>query len=149
MNPAELSVLVRDVTTEVLRARDLDTSVVPEQPNVERPRNPEHGDYATNIAMQLGKRVGLVPRELATALAEALSQRDGVDSAEVAGPGFINVRLAKDAQGKIVSDILAAGAAWGGSEVNAGKKVNLEFVSANPTGLSISAAPVGPQWVTP
>lgn len=134
MNPAELSVLVRDVTTEVLRARDLDTSVVPEQPNVERPRNPEHGDYATNIAMQLGKRVGLVPRELATALAEALSQRDGVDSAEVAGPGFINVRLAKDAQGKIVSDILAAGAAWGGSEVNAGKKVNLEFVSANPTG---------------
>ena len=134
MNPAELSVLVRDVTTEVLRARDLDTSVVPEQPNVERPRNPEHGDYATNIAMQLGKRVGLMPRELATALAEALSQRDGVDSAEVAGPGFINVRLAKDAQGKIVSDILAAGAAWGGSEVNAGKKVNLEFVSANPTG---------------
>lgn len=134
MNPADLAVIVRDVTTEVLQSRDADTSLVPETPSVERPRNPEHGDYATNIAMQLGKRVGMVPRDLAQLIADGLAARDGIDEATIAGPGFINIRLAADAQGKIVSDVLAAGENWGHSDTYSGRTVNLEFVSANPTG---------------
>lgn len=134
MNPADLAVIVREVTTQVLQSRDADTSLVPETPSVERPRNPEHGDYATNIAMQLGKRVGMVPRDLAQLIADGLAANDGIDEATIAGPGFINIRLAADAQGKIVSDVLSAGENWGHSDTYAGRTVNLEFVSANPTG---------------
>ncbi|MDU4704293.1 MAG: arginine--tRNA ligase, partial [Corynebacterium sp.] len=124
----------RKVTVEVLTAHDADVSIVPENPTVERPRNPEHGDYATNIAMQLGKRVGMVPRDLATEIATALGASEGIDEATIAGPGFINIRLASDAQGKIVEDVLAAGEKWGHADFNSNLDVNLEFVSANPTG---------------
>lgn len=134
MNPADLAVLVRKVTVEVLTAHDADVSIVPENPTVERPRNPEHGDYATNIAMQLGKRVGMVPRDLATEIATALGASEGIDETTIAGPGFINIRLASDAQGKIVEDVLAAGEKWGHADFNSNLDVNLEFVSANPTG---------------
>lgn len=101
---------------------------------VERPRNPEHGDYATNIAMQLAKRAGTNPRQLGTWLAEALATQEGIDEATVAGPGFINIRLAAAAQGKIVADILEAGASFGTGDELFGTSINLEFVSANPTG---------------
>lgn len=101
---------------------------------MERPRNPEHGDYATNVAMQVGKKAGLNPREFATLLAEALSQAEGIDAAEIAGPGFLNIRLAKSAQGAIIETILAAGEKYGTATPLAGQKINLEFVSANPTG---------------
>ncbi len=118
----------------ILGERGLDTAVVPDVVTVERPRNPEHGDYATNLALQVAKRVGLAPRELADALADALAKTTGVASAEVAGPGFINLRLAADAQGQIVREVLTAGAAYGNGAMLAGRKINLEFVSANPTG---------------
>ena len=101
---------------------------------MERPRNPEHGDYATNVALRTAKKAGVPPRDLAGWLAEALAGRDGIASAEVAGPGFINLRLAADAQGAIVADVLAAGEAYGTGDELAGRDVNLEFVSANPTG---------------
>jgi arginyl-tRNA synthetase len=101
---------------------------------VERPRNPEHGDYASNLALQLGKRVGANPRELAGWLAEALSQADGIAEAEVAGPGFINMRLEASAQAVIVNNVIDAGREFGHSDILAGHKINLEFVSANPTG---------------
>ncbi len=101
---------------------------------MERPRNPEHGDYATNVAMQVAKRVGTNPRELAGWLAEALSATDGIEVADVAGPGFLNIRLAASAQGAIVAQILAAGEKFGTGSALAGTKINLEFVSANPTG---------------
>ena len=87
----------------------------PQAVTVERPRNPEHGDYATNLALQLGKKVGASPRELAGWLAEALAEADGIASAEVAGPGFVNLRLEASAQGVIVSNIVAAGANYGRS----------------------------------
>lgn len=134
MTPVELSSLITDHARTVLSAHDLDSSVVPETATVERPRNPEHGDYATNIAMQVAKKAGTNPRELGTWLAESLAQADGIDEATVAGPGFINIRLAADAQGKIVTDILEAGDNYGQGDELAGKKINLEFVSANPTG---------------
>lgn len=134
MTPAELSTLIATEARATLEAHDLDASVVPDAPTVERPRNPEHGDYATNIAMQVAKKAGTNPREFATWLAEKLAANDGIDEASVAGPGFINIRLAAAAQGKIVEEILAAGTNFGSGDEYAGKRINLEFVSANPTG---------------
>lgn len=134
MNPDVLADLVRDVARDVLLRRDLDVSALPADAGVERPRNPDHGDYATNIALRTAKKAGVNPRELATWLAEELATRDGVASAEIAGPGFINLRLAADAQGAIVGEVLAAGAGYGTGDELAGRNVNLEFVSANPTG---------------
>lgn len=107
---------------------------VPASVLVERPKVKEHGDYATNIALQLGKKAGLNPREFASLLAERLAGRDDIDAVEVAGPGFLNVRVAAGAQGSIAADIVAAGAAYGLAEANTGERINLEFVSANPTG---------------
>ena len=134
MTPSDLAQLLRGTAAGVLTDRGLDASVLPETLTVERPRNPEHGDYATNVAMQVAKKVGVNPRELATWLAEALTAADGIDSAEVAGPGFLNIRLAADAQGAIVAKVLAEGDAYGNGRDLANTKINLEFVSANPTG---------------
>ena len=134
MTPADLASLIRETATGVLASRDLDTSVLPDQVVVERPRNPEHGDYATNLALQVAKKVGANPRELATWLAEALAADPAVDSAEIAGPGFLNIRLAAAAQGEIVAKILEAGQKFGPVDRYQGQKINLEFVSANPTG---------------
>ncbi|WP_007023396.1 arginine--tRNA ligase [Saccharomonospora iraqiensis] len=134
MTPAALADLVRSSAVRVLADRGLDHNVLPERVTVERPRNPEHGDYATNLALQVAKKVGLAPRELAEALADVISDTDGVESAEVAGPGFLNLRLAADAQGEIVRRVLRAGAAYGHGTALAGHRINLEFVSANPTG---------------
>ncbi|EEI17863.1 arginine--tRNA ligase [Corynebacterium lipophiloflavum] len=134
MTPADLATAIRQATTTVLTDHDLDATVVPETVTVERPRNPEHGDYATNIALQVAKRAGTNPRELAGWLVDALASDPAIASADVAGPGFINLRLAADAQGKLVADILEAGQNYGRSDIYAGEKVNLEFVSANPTG---------------
>ncbi|WP_093271047.1 arginine--tRNA ligase [Saccharopolyspora shandongensis] len=134
MTPAALAELVRNTAVEVLSARDLDTSVLPEAVTVERPRNPEHGDYATNVAMQVAKKVGVSPRDLAGWLAEALTGQDAIESVDVAGPGFLNLRLAADAQGQIVREALTKSAGYGRGELYSALKVNLEFVSANPTG---------------
>ncbi|MGN5239523.1 MULTISPECIES: arginine--tRNA ligase [unclassified Rhodococcus (in: high G+C Gram-positive bacteria)] len=134
MTPADLAELLHGTAARVLADRDLDASVLPATLTVERPRNPEHGDYATNVAMQVAKKVGVNPRDLATWLAEALTAADGIDSADVAGPGFLNIRLAADAQGAIVAKVLGERDAYGNADILAGKKINLEFVSANPTG---------------
>lgn len=107
---------------------------VPTAVLVERPKVKEHGDYATNVALQLGKKAGMNPREFAGLLAERLAGRDDITEVEVAGPGFLNIRVAAGAQGAIAADIVAAGSAYGLAEPNTGEKVNLEFVSANPTG---------------
>jgi arginyl-tRNA synthetase len=118
----------------VLSEHGLDSAALPDTVTVERPRNPEHGDYATNLALQLGKKVGANPRELADWLAAALAQTDGVAAADVAGPGFVNLRLDASAQGVIVNNVLAAGEDYGHSEELKDQHINLEFVSANPTG---------------
>ncbi|WP_135457032.1 arginine--tRNA ligase [Mycobacterium sp. DL99] len=133
MTPADLAELLKATAAAVLTEHDLDTAALPDTVTVERPRNLEHGDYATNLALQLGKKVGVNPRELAGWLATALAAADGIAAAEVAGPGFVNLRIEASAQGVIVTNVLDAGAAYGNSaELN--EKVNLEFVSANPTG---------------
>lgn len=134
MTPADLAELLKTTATAVLAEHDLDVSALPPTVTVERPRNPDHGDYASNLALQVAKKVGANPRELAGWLAEALAQADGIASAEVAGPGFINLRLEASAQAKIVTEVIDAGEAFGHSETLKAQKINLEFVSANPTG---------------
>ena len=119
---------------DVLSARGLDPAALPTAVTIERPRNPEHGDYATNVALQTAKKVGVTSRDLAGGLADALTGTDAISSVEVAGPGFLNLRLAADAQGAIVRDVLRAGEAYGRGDQLAGTRINLEFVSANPTG---------------
>jgi arginyl-tRNA synthetase len=134
VTPAALAELVRNAAVQVLTSRSLDTSALPETVTVERPRNPEHGDYATNVAMQVAKKVGSTPRELAGWLADELTAQDAITSAEVAGPGFLNLRLAADAQGEIVREVLHRADSFGQGDLYKGLRVNLEFVSANPTG---------------
>ncbi|WP_029374083.1 arginine--tRNA ligase [Mycobacterium sp. UM_WWY] len=133
MTPADLAELLKATAAAVLTDHDLDPAALPATVTVERPRNPEHGDYATNIALQLAKKVGVNPRELAGWLATALSSTDGIAAAEVAGPGFVNLRIEASAQGVIVTNVLAAGDHYG-SSASLTQKINLEFVSANPTG---------------
>jgi arginyl-tRNA synthetase len=113
VTPAALADLVRSLAHEVLTGRGLDPAALPAPVTVQRPRNPAHGDYATNVALQTGKRAGVAPQEFADALAQALALRHGIRSAEVAGPGFLNLRLAADTQGAIVAQVLAAGERFG------------------------------------
>ncbi len=113
VTPAALADLVRSVAHEVLTSRGLDPVVLPATVTIERPRVPEHGDYTTNVALQTGTTAGVPPRELAGWLAGALAQRHAVRSAEVAGPGFLNLRLAAVAQGDTVAQVLAAGERFG------------------------------------
>ena len=134
MTPADLAELLANTAAAVLAEHGLDPAALPAEVTVERPRNPEHGDYATNLALQVAKKAGANPRELAGWLATALGGADGIASAEVAGPGFVNLRIKAAAQGAIVTAVLNAGEAYGHSSMLAGQRVNLEFVSANPTG---------------
>ena len=134
MTPADLAELLKSTAAAVLTEHGLDTAVLPATVTVERPRNPEHGDYATNLALQLGKKAGANPRELAGWLAAALADQDGIAAAEVAGPGFVNLRIEASAQNVLVGDVIAAAGRYGTSQALDGRKVNLEFVSANPTG---------------
>ena len=101
---------------------------------LERPRNRDHGDWASNAALKLGKAVGANPREFAADIATALAAVDGIASVEVAGPGFINIRLDAAAAGALAKTIVDAGAAFGTNDTRRDEIINLEFVSANPTG---------------
>ncbi|GAA2702558.1 arginine--tRNA ligase [Micromonospora olivasterospora] len=134
MTPAELAEVVLSAAHAVFADRGLDRSALPERTAVERPRNPEHGDYASTLALQLSKKVGVPPRELAAALAEQLGRAAGIKSVEIAGPGFLNIRLDAAVAGQLARSIVEAGPAYGRSAALAGLKINLEFVSANPTG---------------
>ncbi|HEV2088790.1 MAG TPA: arginine--tRNA ligase [Cryptosporangiaceae bacterium] len=134
MTPDALSDAVLAAARAVFAQRGLDAAVLPGSVAMERPRSPEHGDYATSLAMRVAKRAGVAPRELAGWLADALGAVNGVAKAEVAGPGFLNVTLDAAAHGELARSIVTAGQAYGRSETLRGQKINVEFVSANPTG---------------
>lgn len=135
MTPEQLSETIRAALLAGIDDSDFQLSPfdVPEV-KVERPRQREHGDWATNVAMQLAKKAGTNPREFATTLVERLAQIDGIESAEVAGPGFINIRLAAGAAGELARTIVRANGAYGRGDSLKDTVVNIEFVSANPTG---------------
>ena len=136
MTPEELASLIRSTLLDAAAAGriSIDPALVPDPVTVERPRVREHGDWATNVAMQLGKKAGMAPREFAQILADALAAANGIDSVEVAGPGFINIRLGAGAAGELARTIVEAGAEYGRNATLAGRSINLEYVSANPTG---------------
>ena len=101
---------------------------------IERPKNREHGDWATNVAMQLAKKVGRAPRDVAAVVRDRLQGTAGVAAVDVAGPGFLNITLDAAAAGEIARTVVEQGEAFGRARSLAGTSVNLEFVSANPTG---------------
>jgi arginyl-tRNA synthetase len=134
VTPANLADTVLSAARAVFETRGFDVAALPATTTVERPRNPEHGDYASTIALQVGTKAGVAPRELAAALAEELGRRPGIKSVEIAGPGFLNIRLDAAVTGTIARTVVEAGEAYGRNSRLAGQKINLEFVSANPTG---------------
>ncbi|MCD6638561.1 MAG: arginine--tRNA ligase [Nocardioides sp.] len=135
MTPDQLS----SVIVAALEALVADGSVtLPDGPpstvTVERPRQKGHGDYATNVALQLAKKAGTNPRAFAELVKAQLEASDGIAAVDIAGPGFLNITVEAGAQGQVAADIVAAGVAYGTSEVLAGQSINVEFISANPTG---------------
>jgi arginyl-tRNA synthetase len=133
VTPADLSAAIRAAVAAAIEAGDF-PGAVPDEVVVERPKNPEHGDYATNAALRLAKPAGRPAREVAEAVAARLRRTDGVEKVDVAGPGFLNITLASGSLGELARRIVEAGAAYGRGDALAGRTVNLEFVSANPTG---------------
>ena len=136
VNPETLSEALAHILHTAIEAGEIDlpADAVPEAPRVERPKSRDHGDWATNIAMQLGKRAGMNPRQFAEVLAPKLQAYDGIANVEIAGPGFINITLDAAAAGELARIIVETGEEFGRNDQAAGDVVNLEFVSANPTG---------------
>jgi arginyl-tRNA synthetase len=124
----------RDIVIADLATLDLPAGLDTSRVAVEPPRDPSHGDIATNAAMVLAKPAGMLPRALAEKLVQRLRGHPEVTAAEVAGPGFINLRLADRFWQERLAEILRAGTAYGDAAIGAGKAVNVEYVSANPTG---------------
>ena len=135
MTPEELAAAIRTILEEASAEGSLalPAAEIPD-PRVERPRNRDHGDWSTNVAMQLAKKAGTKPRDLAELLVPRLEALDGVASVEVAGPGFLNIRLDAASAGELARSIVEAGEAYGRNDSLSGQHINLEYVSANPTG---------------
>ncbi|MCR2801612.1 arginine--tRNA ligase [Microbacterium sp. zg-Y818] len=136
MDPEALSAVLLDVVRPAAEARRAGSTegLTPADLPLDRPKNRDHGDWASNAALKLAKAVGANPREFAAEIAEALGAVDGIASVEVAGPGFINIRLDAATAGALAKTIVDAGAAFGRNDSQRGNTINLEFVSANPTG---------------
>lgn len=134
VNPEELARAILAAISDFGATSGLDFGPLPEQLPLERPKNREHGDYATSLALQLAKAAGKNPRELAASFAPIITALPGIAKVEVAGPGFINITLAQGAQGAIVRQVLNQGVRYGHGDALAGLTINLEFISANPTG---------------
>jgi arginyl-tRNA synthetase len=124
---------------EIAKKTGLINCQIPEKIILDRPKNRDHGDYATSIALTLAKAANLQPRVIAEVIVKSLNENNllvpaGISKVEIAGPGFINITLESASQGSVIIEILTAGKKYGQGESLAGKKINLEFVSANPTG---------------
>ncbi|MDQ0825212.1 arginyl-tRNA synthetase [Arthrobacter sp. B2I5] len=136
MTPEELSLAISACLKDAVAAGEiaLAASAVPEDVRVERPKNRDHGDWATNIALQLAKQAGTNPREFASVLSARLKSINGVSAVDIAGPGFLNITVDAAAAGALAKVIVEAGKGYGTNTALAGHTVNMEFVSANPTG---------------
>jgi len=136
MNPDALSSAIAEATRTVIGARDeaIAADITDAMVALERPKNRDHGDWATSIALKVAKRVDRNPRDVAQDLHSALSAIAGIKSIDIAGPGFLNITLDAAAAGEIARSIVTAGKTFGHNDTLAGQSINLEFVSANPTG---------------
>ena len=118
----------------VAQKQQIDPNQLAQTPELGRSKNPAHGDYTTNVAMQHAKTLGMNPRQLAEALIAALPEIPGVAALEIAGPGFINIRLESGSDSAVLADIVREGDAFGRHTAEHPQKILLEYVSANPTG---------------
>ena len=134
MTPEALSAVLVDILRRLQADGFLGEGDLPADVVVERPKNREHGDWATNLALQFAGKFGLKPRDLAEKVAELLLAAEGVTKVDIAGPGFINVTVSASAAGEMAKTIVELGASFGRGSALAGQNLNLEFVSANPTG---------------
>lgn len=136
MNPDQLAASLLAVVRDALERREpgAAASLTVDDVALERPRNRDHGDWATSIALKQAKRVGMPPRALAEDLEPGILALEGVAAVEIAGPGFLNIRLEAGAAGELARTIVEAGEGYGRNDALAGQVINLEFVSANPTG---------------
>lgn len=134
MTPEQLSQAIRSALTVLIANGAISADSDAVDIVVERPKNRDHGDWATNIAMQLGGKIGMPPRTLAELVVQELQKFEGIDKLEIAGPGFINISVSNSAAGELLRTILNQGDRFGHSDSLSGVKLNLEFVSANPTG---------------
>lgn len=126
-----ISAMIREILESAKAELNCD---LPESITLDRPKNRDHGDYATGIALALAKPSGKAPREIAELIKAGLANRSEITSVEIAGPGFINITLAKASQGGVIAKIISDGKKFGHGKVLTGKSINLEFISANPTG---------------
>jgi arginyl-tRNA synthetase len=133
VTPAELADAVQIAVYAAVQAGEL-AVVVPRTIHIERAKRREHGDYASNVAMQLAGEAKMSPRAVAEIIANHLRDVGGIAAVEVAGPGFLNIRLESEVAGRLAQTIVNAGPSYGRSEVLRKQRVNLEYVSANPTG---------------
>jgi arginyl-tRNA synthetase len=133
VNPEDLATNVRAVVESWVAEAGLGIEI-PAELKLERPKSRDHGDYATNIALTLAKAARLAPVVIAAVLAPKIAQIPGVGAAEIAGPGFINIRLESAALGQTAQNIVEAGSAFGTGLALSGRRINVEFISANPTG---------------
>jgi len=133
VTPEQLALAIRNTLTDAVAAGELAVDV-PDEVRVERPRNREHGDWSTNISLQLAKGADMPPREVATHLATRLGAVEGIKAVDVAGPGFLNITVEAASAGELARTIVQKGATYGHNDSEAGHVINLEFVSANPTG---------------
>ena len=129
----QLSAAIQAIVVAAINSGEL-AGTAPEAIVLERPKNRDHGDYATSIALQLAKAAGKNPREVATLLQSAIALLPGVSKVEIAGPGFINITLDRANQAELVRTILTSADQYGKGESLKGVTINLEFISANPTG---------------
>ena len=133
MTPEQLALAIRNALIDSVAAGELAVDV-PDEVRVERPRNREHGDWSTNVSLQLANDAGIAPREVATHLATRLGAVEGIKAVDVAGPGFLNITVEAASAGELARTIVQAAATYGRNDSEAGHVINLEFVSANPTG---------------
>jgi len=133
VTPEQLALAIRTALVEAVAAGELAVEV-PDEVRIERPRNRDHGDWSTNVSMQVAKAAGMPPRDVAAALAARLGAVEGIKAVDVAGAGFLNITVEAAAAGELARTIVEAAATYGHNDSEAGHVINLEFVSANPTG---------------
>ncbi len=134
MTPEQISLAILQVLADLKKEGRLPGGDVPSEVVVERPKNRDHGDWSTNVAMQLSGHFNLKPRDFAELLVEKLQNTEGIEQVTIAGPGFINLFVSNSAAGALAKQIVELGSEYGKADSLAGQKLNLEFVSANPTG---------------
>ena len=133
MTPEQLALAIRTALAEAVAAGDLSVDL-PDEVRVERPKNREHGDWSTNVSLQIAKSAQMSPRDVAARLAARLSSVRGIKTVDIAGPGFLNITLDAASAGELARSIVEAGETYGSGDAEAGHRINLEFVSSNPTG---------------